>query len=56
MRCLTDLEDVQQMALLLSEKNLASGRDLDRIFMQRKQQEQESIQVSYLMIFFGLYK
>jgi hypothetical protein len=44
-RTSTDPEDVQQMALHMAEKNRQAGQDLDRIFMQRKQREQETGQV-----------
>jgi hypothetical protein len=33
------------MALHMEDKNRQAGQDLDRIFMQRKQREQETAQV-----------
>eukprot|EP00981_Chlorochromonas_danica_P002751 scaffold537_cov180-Ochromonas_danica.AAC.56 len=44
-RSATDPEDVQQMALHMSEKNRQAGQELDRIFMARKQREQETAQL-----------
>lgn len=35
------------MALHMAEKNRQAGQDLDRIFMQRKQREQETAQVPH---------
>lgn len=34
------------MAMHMEEKNRQAGQDLDRIFMQRKQREQETAHVS----------
>jgi hypothetical protein len=48
-RTSTDPEDVQQMALHMEDKNRQAGQDLDRIFMQRKQREQETAQVRTAM-------
>jgi intraflagellar transport protein 74 len=42
-RSATDPEDVHQMAAHMAEKNRQTGQDLDRIFMQRKQREQETM-------------
>ena len=33
------------MAMHMADKNRQAGQDLDRIFMQRKQREQETAQV-----------
>mmetsp|Transcript_65909 Transcript_65909/g.129665 ORF Transcript_65909/g.129665 Transcript_65909/m.129665 type:complete len:600 (+) Transcript_65909:57-1856(+) len=44
-RTSTDPEDVQQMAMHMADKNRQAGQDLDRIFMQRKQREQETAQI-----------
>mmetsp|Transcript_8599 Transcript_8599/g.9120 ORF Transcript_8599/g.9120 Transcript_8599/m.9120 type:complete len:597 (+) Transcript_8599:66-1856(+) len=41
-RTSTDVEDVQQMAIQLGEKNRQSAQELDRIFMLRKQRESET--------------
>lgn len=37
------------MAMHMAEKNRQAGQDLDRIFMQRKQREQETAQVHALV-------
>lgn len=44
-RTSTDPEDVVQMAAMLAEKNKQNGQELDRIFMQRKQREQDTQQL-----------
>eukprot|EP01038_Epipyxis_sp_PR26KG_P011164 gene11164-14981_t len=44
-RTSTDPEDVQHMAMTMAEKNRQTGQELDRIFMQRKQRESETVQV-----------
>lgn len=46
-RTSTDPEDVQQMAEHMMEKNRQAGQDVDRIFMQRKQRENEIGQVGF---------
>eukprot|EP01031_Cornospumella_fuschlensis_P026278 gene26278-31744_t len=45
----TDPEDVQQMAMHMSEKNRQLGQELDRVFMQRKQREQDVQQLEEQM-------
>mmetsp|Transcript_3790 Transcript_3790/g.5884 ORF Transcript_3790/g.5884 Transcript_3790/m.5884 type:complete len:604 (-) Transcript_3790:235-2046(-) len=44
-RTSTDVEDVQQMAMQLREKNRQMGQELDRIFMLRKQRESETMKI-----------
>ena len=44
-RTSTDPEDVLQMSVMLAEKNRQNGQELDRIFMQRKQREQDTQQL-----------
>lgn len=38
------------MAIHMAEKNRQTGQELDRMFMQRKQRENETQQVSYLVL------
>mmetsp|Transcript_7547 Transcript_7547/g.11198 ORF Transcript_7547/g.11198 Transcript_7547/m.11198 type:complete len:604 (-) Transcript_7547:179-1990(-) len=44
-RTSTDVDDVQQMALQLGEKNRQMGQELDRIFMLRRQREAETTKI-----------
>lgn len=46
-RTSTDVEDVQQMAIHLGEKNRQGGQELDRIFMLRKQRESDTAKVGW---------
>lgn len=48
-RTSTDPEDVQQMAVHMSEKNRQTGQELDKIFMQRKQRESETAHIEELI-------
>lgn len=47
-RTSTDPDEVHQLAHHLNEKNRHSSHDLDRVFMLRKQREQEVSQVSVI--------
>jgi intraflagellar transport protein 74 len=44
-RTSTDPEDVQALAMHMSEKNRQTGQELDRVFMQRKQRENDIGQI-----------
>jgi len=44
-RTSTDTEDVQQLAIHMAEKNRQTSQELDRVFMQRKQRENDTMQV-----------
>lgn len=45
-RTSTDVDDVQQMAIQLGEKNRQVAQELDRIFMLRKQREGDTAKVT----------
>lgn len=44
-RTSTDPEDVQQMAYQMAERNRHNAEELDRIFMMRKQRENDTLQI-----------
>jgi intraflagellar transport protein 74 len=44
-RTSTDPDDVLQMSVMLADKNKQNAQDLDHIFMQRKQREQDTQQL-----------
>ena len=44
-RTSTDPEDVQALAMHMAEKNRQTGQELDRVFMQRKQRENDMAQI-----------